>query len=417
VIDLNIDVSEIADTPSSRSSSVKIVVLGVVVSLLLHFLLLVWFAGAYSTFRSATKDSDSVTYEITLNTTEEQKPEEPAEPIVQESPQPAPPEPSQQAEVATPPPASPVVEEVHNPIHNADEPGSRNNSDRHDGTLVAGKPRKGEPNPSDHLESASEVDESEVDESEVDESEDKASVTEAASVPTPDEVVAEVVPVDASETDTVINVEHESSKPVLQPAVKDVVKAEAKSNEVLPVAKKAESAEPVVEAKPPGKNETKKIPATSSAGATTKMEIPKEFLEKLGNIDLMDESGLSSTRIEEPFSEIEARRIRLMNVYLAKMQKQVGQYWRKPAKEMPLAKGVIKFELDSQGYLINAYIYRGSGNIDLDVSALDAVRSVARYAVPESRAVAARYYRHLSFHYSSRDSNVEEAPWEAPKKQ
>jgi colicin import membrane protein len=171
----------------------------------------------------------------------------------------------------------------------------------------------------------------------------------------------------------------------------------------------------LVAKKPPEKAAVENIPSKSLAATTAKLEIPKEFMEKLGNIDLLDDSGLSTTRIEEPFSEIEARRIRLMNVYLEKMQKQVGQFWRRPAKEMPLAKGVIKFELDPDGYLTNAYIYRGSGNIDLDVSALDAVRSVARYAVPESRVVAARYYRYLSFHYSSRDSNVEEAPWEASK--
>lgn len=406
MIELNIDVSEIADTPSSPNHSVKIVLLGVVVSLLLHLVLLVWFAGAYSTFRSASKGSDSVTYEITLNTAEEQKPEKPVEPIVQESPQPKLPEPSQQAQLAIPPPVSPVVEEVHNPIHNADEPGSRNNSDGQDGKLVAGKPRTGEPSPSNHRENASE---------------EKANATEIESDSPPADVIAEDAPVDAAENETVKSVENGSSKPALQQEAKDVVKAIAKSNEAFPVAEesveKSQSTEKLAEAKPPAKNETKKIPATSSVGATTKMEIPKEFLEKLGNIDLLDEAELSSTRIEEPFSEIEARRIRLMNVYLAKMQKQVGQYWRKPAKEMPLAKGVIKFELDSQGYLINAYIYRGSGNIDLDVSALDAVRSVARYAVPESRVVAARYYRHLSFHYSSRDSNVEDAPWEVPNKQ
>ncbi len=142
-------------------------------------------------------------------------------------------------------------------------------------------------------------------------------------------------------------------------------------------------------------------------------KIPQKFLEKFGNLDMLDDGEMRETKIEEPFSKIESQTIQMVNAHLARMQKQVERFYQKPVKEMHRLRGIIRFHLDPLGYLQEAYIFLGSGDIELDVAALDAVRSVPRYAVPDNRILAERYYSVLNFYYSSDENRVDQAPWES----
>ncbi|PID44729.1 MAG: hypothetical protein CSB48_00985 [Proteobacteria bacterium] len=142
------------------------------------------------------------------------------------------------------------------------------------------------------------------------------------------------------------------------------------------------------------------------------LEIPAGFLKKLGNMELLDDGEMQSTRVEEPFSSIEAKTIRMVNRYLARMQQQIQQFYKKPNKPLGNLRGIIRFYLDADGYLKDAFVFIGSGDAELDSAALDAVRRVPRYEVPANKVIAARYYSSLKFYYSSAEIYVEKAPWE-----
>lgn len=114
----------------------------------------------------------------------------------------------------------------------------------------------------------------------------------------------------------------------------------------------------------------------------------------------LSDQELAGARAGSQVSEIERRRIQMVNHFLARMQVQVDERFRKPLDARAFEEGVISFELDPSGYLLSARIVQSSGNTRLDASALQAIRAVPRFEVPDSPIVAARYYRHLTFRYT-----------------
>lgn len=152
---------------------------------------------------------------------------------------------------------------------------------------------------------------------------------------------------------------------------------------------------------------TTSIKASSQQSDPAKMTAPdKKALtgdDVPQGMKVVSDKELAGTKIGEPFSEIEARRIRMVNRYLERMQKQVRAHFRPPVQMNVYREGVVIFELGPSGYLQLSRLAHSSGNSLLDASALEAVRSVPRFDVPESRAVAARYYRNLTFHFSAGD--------------
>ncbi|KZZ63535.1 hypothetical protein A3765_08025 [Oleiphilus sp. HI0130] len=147
------------------------------------------------------------------------------------------------------------------------------------------------------------------------------------------------------------------------------------------------------------------------------LTIPGEFLEGIGNLELLSDGELSDALVEQPFSENESKELQLVNRYLARMNKQVLSFWINPYKGNQLHRGIIKVELSSSGYLENAYIYRSSGHTLLDISVLDAIRAVPRYEVPDNEIITARYYTNLSFHYSSIEEETELMPFEQEREE
>lgn len=124
------------------------------------------------------------------------------------------------------------------------------------------------------------------------------------------------------------------------------------------------------------------------------------YKEKLKGLKLLDDQQLRDTAIADSVDTAEARQIRMVNRFLERMAAQVRERMRLPANAQPGERGIILFELDSQGYLLGARVIRPSGNYLLDLSALEAIRSVPRYDVPDSNLIANRYYRNLRFTYA-----------------
>jgi len=146
------------------------------------------------------------------------------------------------------------------------------------------------------------------------------------------------------------------------------------------------------------------------------MMLPEDIGDGLGNATLLTDSELSEAVVEQPFSEQKAKELELANLYLRRMNEQVRSFWVNPYEGNRLYKGIIKVELDVTGHLENAYVYRSSGNHLLDISVLDAIRAVPRYKVPDNDVIVNRYYRNLSFYYSSIEEETELMPFEKERK-
>ena len=117
-------------------------------------------------------------------------------------------------------------------------------------------------------------------------------------------------------------------------------------------------------------------------------------------MEALDEGEMDAIRGESMVSEIEERRIRMANEYLARMKRQIMARWEQPEGADERHRGEIRFSVDSRGYLETSRVHLPSGHRALDESALRAVRSVQRYRVPDSPSIVRRYYQNLRFTYS-----------------
>ena len=142
------------------------------------------------------------------------------------------------------------------------------------------------------------------------------------------------------------------------------------------------------------------------------LKIPPEFLGNLGNMELLQENDLGNAFVEDPFSDKESKELKLVNRYLRRFTEQIYEFLVNPYQGSKPYDGIIRFELDTKGYLIHSFIYRSSGHRLLDISVLDAIRAVPRFEVPESEIITRQYYSNLSFHYSSKDEETELMPFE-----
>jgi len=142
------------------------------------------------------------------------------------------------------------------------------------------------------------------------------------------------------------------------------------------------------------------------------IEIPSEFLNNVGNMQLLSDISLRDAEVQQPYSEKRSKELALANKYLARMNKQVQKFWINPYKGGRMFRGIIKVELNVNGYLENVRIYRTSGHHLLDISVMDAIRAVPRFDVPDNEIITNRYYRNMSFHYSSIEAKTELMPFE-----
>jgi len=131
-----------------------------------------------------------------------------------------------------------------------------------------------------------------------------------------------------------------------------------------------------------------------------------------GNILMLADAQLSEVTVPQPFSDKKSKELKLVNQYIKRMNKQVMSFWINPYQGNQILMGIIKIELNNEGYLVNSYVYRESGDKILDISVMDAIRSVRRFKVPDNEVITERYYQNLKFHYSSIEQEVELMPFE-----
>jgi hypothetical protein len=138
-----------------------------------------------------------------------------------------------------------------------------------------------------------------------------------------------------------------------------------------------------------------------------------------GNILMLADAQLSKVAVPQPFSKSKSKELKLVNQYIKRMNKQVMEFWINPYRGNKKLMGIIKIELNTQGYLVNSYVYRESGDKILDISVLDAIKAVRRFEVPANSIITERYYQNLNFHYSSIKQEIELMPFEteSPTKQ
>jgi len=120
---------------------------------------------------------------------------------------------------------------------------------------------------------------------------------------------------------------------------------------------------------------------------------PGDALGGDSGIQALEDEEMDAIRGESPVSEIEERRIRMANEYLARMKRQIVTAWDQPDTANARHKGEIRFSVDSRGYLRTSRVHLPSGHEPLDESALRAVRAVERYRVPDSRPSCASTIR------------------------
>jgi len=368
------------------------------VSLLIHVLLL----GLYVFFLDDDIDQEKSgkTFHVTLreNPQEESFPEKPEEPKPEE-PKP------EETKPEEPKPEEPKPEEVAkkqeeaeqepSPLDNADEMATNNQDQNEKGMVVGGS----ESRPEKELESAKQTAlDKQIDgqtklSNEVD-------LTELKETETQNTVQSEKEPVQAQETILSESTQASELPQEFVPSYFDVLDSEGEAFDEQ------------------GLTEPSYLDAFAGyedeIGESDESKENQDILDlnTPGNIMMLADNQLSDVNVPQPFSEKKSKELKLANKFLKRMNKQVMSIWINPYKGNRILLGIIKIELNTQGHLINSYVYRESGDKILDVSVLDAIRAVRRFEVPENAIIAERYYRNLKFHYSSVEQEIELMPFE-----
>jgi len=384
------------------------------VSLLLHLALFLWWR--YSMEASQQAPSEDKTVEVMLRPLPElESPEAEHEPppIKDEPPKPEPvkeepepvekkPEPVEEApEQPETPEAAPA------PVDNADQFASDNQEDRSKTKVDFGaspKTKKAEETKlSDQIQAPEPKEEPST----------LSQKVEAVEKIAPPKVAPEVVEEEIKEEQKAINktliTESDQSKILVDQAVQEE-KTSTKADQPVE-SEQASKPEPDLLDLITGKADIK------GKSSDFELEIPQEYLDSLGNMEMLNELALKEMDVQHPFSEQKSKELQLANEYLERMNKQVMSFWVNPYKGSQILHGIIKLELDAKGYIVNVYVYRSSGDALLDISVEDAIRSVRRFQVPANEIIANRYYRNLRFHYSSKETSTELMPFEKDQEQ
>lgn len=115
-------------------------------------------------------------------------------------------------------------------------------------------------------------------------------------------------------------------------------------------------------------------------------------------LEELDDSALDDSLVESPLNSLEEEKARWRNMVLKRISEQIRFVWVKPDGTRLSDSGVIRLDIDAQGYLKSAWVHLPSGDNRLDASVLRAIRSVWHFQIPKSDKLN-RYYRHLEFRY------------------
>lgn len=127
-------------------------------------------------------------------------------------------------------------------------------------------------------------------------------------------------------------------------------------------------------------------------------EEAEQNMDEFRAMESLDDQALDESVVESPLSEQEEEKARWRNEVLKRISEQINFAWVKPFGSQPRHSGILKLELNEDGYLQNAWIHVPSGDPSLDASIIKAVKSVWRFQIPNSKLLN-RYYRHLNLTY------------------
>lgn len=150
------------------------------------------------------------------------------------------------------------------------------------------------------------------------------------------------------------------------------------------------------------KKEELKADKTERAKAKTVVSEDKVGEKKTKNTDEkpdLDESN-SEKKSKQVYSENQSDKLKMQNLYLKRMMKQITDNLIPPRKPVRPGRGAISLVLGNDGYLLDAKITKSSGDFTLDLSVLEAVKRVHRFEVPSSKIIANKYYTELIIRYN-----------------
>lgn len=140
--------------------------------------------------------------------------------------------------------------------------------------------------------------------------------------------------------------------------------------------------------------------ANKKATVTTDKTASKPL--KNSDKDPGEDNQNSEQKRKQVYSENASDELKMQNLYLARMKKQVTEKLVKPRRPVRPGRGAISIYLGSDGYLKDAKITKSSGDFSLDLSVLEAIKRVHRFEVPPSKEIAGKYYTQLVFYYSEK---------------
>ncbi len=135
----------------------------------------------------------------------------------------------------------------------------------------------------------------------------------------------------------------------------------------------------------------------------------------LARMQPLEDSELARVKINDRRSSQEIRRWDWLNEYLVRIERQVYATWAQAGRWPGRLNGVIRFQLDEQGRLQDAFLQLASGDPALDRSLLTALSRTMKPGLEESRQLAAMNYRHFRFHFNGAGEarrGQELVPWE-----
>jgi TonB family protein len=136
----------------------------------------------------------------------------------------------------------------------------------------------------------------------------------------------------------------------------------------------------------------------STSHAIKDSQSPAEKFALDQKMEALDDSALDNSLVESPLSTQEEEKARWKNDVLKRISEQINEAWSKPINSSRKHTGRLRLEIDADGYLKNAWVQLPSGDPNLDASAMQAVKSIWRFRIPNSKLLN-RYYRNLSFNY------------------
>ena len=142
-------------------------------------------------------------------------------------------------------------------------------------------------------------------------------------------------------------------------------------------------------------DKTERAKAQTVVSKDKKEKKPKNTDEKPD----IDETN-SEKKTKQVYSENQSDELKMKNLYLKRMMKQITDNLIAPRKPVRPGRGAISLVLGNDGYLVDAKITKSSGDFTLDLSVLEAVKRVHRFEVPSSKIIANKYYTELIIRYN-----------------